>query len=50
MRSPLKSPFYFVIALLACGYLAAANQRGWSILQPFAARPVRAHNAPIRHK
>lgn len=34
----MKNPIYTVIALMACGYLFAANLRGWSFLQSSANR------------
>lgn len=41
---------YFALALSSCGYLAAANLRGWSMLQPFAPKPSLFHGTPVRHK
>lgn len=34
----MKNPFYNAIALLSCGYLLAANARGWSFWQSSANR------------
>ena len=41
---------YFALALASCSYLATANVRGWSVLQPFAPKPSLIHGAPVRHK
>ncbi|HEU5079509.1 MAG TPA: hypothetical protein VFT72_09855 [Opitutaceae bacterium] len=50
MFSVFRSPLYLLIALLSCGYLAVANQRGWYIFQPFHVAATRAITGPVRHK
>lgn len=50
MFSIFRSPIYLLIALLSCSYLAAANQRGWYIFQPFHVAAKRVFNAPVQHK
>lgn len=45
-----RSPFYLLIALISCGYLAAANQRGWNPLVMLSAPYYAAKGASARHK
>lgn len=46
----LRAPFYTLLALGACAYLASANARGWSPWMPFTPKPTALHGAPVRHK
>jgi hypothetical protein len=50
MPSFFRSPLYLLLALLACAFLAFADLRGWTLLQPFAGAPARLHLTPVRHK
>jgi hypothetical protein len=34
----MKSPFYTIFGILACGWLVTSNLRGWSLIQSTANR------------
>lgn len=45
----MKNPFYNAIALLCCGWLLAANTRGWSFWQSSANRSA-LHSTSYRYR
>ncbi|MBK8095291.1 MAG: hypothetical protein IPK32_25790 [Verrucomicrobiaceae bacterium] len=45
----MKHPIYNTLSILACGYLALANTRGWSILQSSSNRSA-IHSTSYRYR